>query len=325
MNMIAFTYVLLGFLVNAPAYLDQAAKQEVAAPQTGVRDEVIMTVRLNHTEAPTLAMTLRELTVLPVNLMPVGNDRLVVSGTAAAVQTVVEKYVPAIDVPGTGESATTAAFLKVQHYPIDELMGLVHTVAPKGRVGLDELNRTLVVNATEPAVIAVRELLKQIDRPAQSVTLQFYFLRAAKPGDAKTETLPPALQPIGQALAENGFAQPVLMAPIIVMAQEGEKFESRSVFSPAATGGGSEMLEFFVDGSVRLQSAGEVAQLALRARMGGVIRLADAHLEPAFELHTSLAMKVGQYVILGAAPSSTARGDGVALVVRAEPSPKAPK
>jgi hypothetical protein len=249
--------------------------------------------------------------------MNLSDDRLVVCGSASDVRTMLEKYVPAIDVPGSSPASSAATFLRFQHYPVHDLMDLVRTVAPKGRVGIDEVNQTLVINAGEPAVAAVRELLHQIDRPLQSVSMQFFFLRAAKPGaDGKQPALPQALQPVAQTLAENGFSRPTLLAPIIVVAEEGSRFESRSVLHVETEGWNNELLNFEVAGSVRLQSSGGIAHLALEAKVAGLSRAWANDVEPAFELQTSLALKVGQYLVLSAAPSSTLAGDGVALVVR---------
>lgn len=296
-------------------------KAEATTAQPVPREEVLQTVRLKHRDAASVANTIREVTHLPVSVLPIGGDLIVVAGTASAVQSIVEKYIPSIDVPGAGYSAATSTFLPVLHYPIGELMDLARTVAPKASIAIDELNRNIVVNGSEQAVTALRELLKQVDLPTKSVTVHFFFIRAGKPtGDTKDAALPSALQPIAKTLSDNGFSQPALLAPLMVTAQEGEKFESKSVFRSDSAGSGTDVLEFWVQGSVRLQPGEEVAQLRVNARMGGIVEPGRADYGPTFELNTSLAAKIGNYVILAAAPSSTSLGSAVALVVRIVPS-----
>ena len=80
---------------------------------------------------------------------------------------------------------------------------------------------------------------------------------------------------------------------------------------------GRDDLEFSVEGTARLSVGGDDAWLTVRGRVSGkYIRKQGADGETYFELDTTVATKLGNYVILAAAPSSTASGDAVALVVR---------
>jgi len=291
-------------------------KPESTAPRTGP-EPVIRTVRLSHTDAGVVAHALKNFGDLPVQVEPIGNDRLLVRGTEEVVRNVVDKYIPTIDVPGRNASSS-AVFLPVRHYPIGELTHLLNTVAPHTKIGLDELNRLLVVNANEPSVSAIRELLQQVDRPLRSATLQFYFLKAERATSATPRggELPAALQPIGKTLTENGFGQSSLLAPIIVAAQEGEEFESHSVLRTEGDTKGSDVLAIGIKGTVHVQPGAEVVLLRVEARLAGIVEAGQADYGPTFELETSLTARAGGFVILAAAPSSLSPQGAVALAVR---------
>lgn len=312
-----------------PLFVRNCFAQEPSKPpvqpsnRADAGDRTLKVVTLKHADANSVVSTLKQLDV-PLSASATGPQTVVLRGSPADVQKVLDMLIAAIDVPGVAEgSARSAEIIPVRHYPIREIGGLARYVAPKAALGIDEVRRTIVVNGTEDEKRAVRELLKQIDWPTRSAKVHFYFLRGAIGGGSaeKEAQLPSDLLPIGKTLSQNGFGRLSLIAPIVIGVEEGQRFESNSRLHLGEEASGHDDLQFNVQGVVRLASGADDAWLTLRGRMGGKYSrnkdtTAELRAETVFELDTSVATKLGNYVILAAAPSSTASGDAVALVVR---------
>ncbi len=301
--------------------LAQEASKAPAQPsnRADAGDPTLKVVTLKHADAPSVDSTLRQLGV-PLSSSVTGPQTLVLRGDPPEIQRVIDTLIALVDVPGvTGKSARSPEVIPVRNYPIKEIGGLVRSVAQKASLGIDEIRRTIVIDGTEDEKRAVRELLKQIDRSTRSATIHFYFLRGAIGGASpeKEAQLPTDLLPVGKTLVQNGFGRLSLIAPIVIGVEEGQRFESKGRLHLDGDATGADDLTFNVEGAVRLTSGADDAWLTLRGRMlGNYTRNKDADAETAFELDTSVATKLGHYVILAAAPSSTASGDAVALVVR---------
>ena len=285
-------------------------------------DWTLKVVALKHADAHSVVSALNQLGV-PMSASAAGPQTVVLGGHPTDVQKVIDTVISAIDVPSVaGGSARSAEIIPVRHYPIKEIGGLAWNVAPKAKLGIDEVRRTIVVNGTEDEKRAVRELLKQIDWPTRSAKVHLYFLRGAIGGatSEKELQLPADLLPIGKTLAQNGFSRLSLIAPIVIGVEEGQRFVSKGRIQLDGDAAADD-LTFNVEGVVRLAAGGDDASLTLRGRMDGEYsRNKDkdtrTDAKTIFELDTSVATKLGNYVILAAAPSSTASGDAVALVVR---------
>lgn len=313
----------LGLLPHllVPTCLAQDSTKPAVQPsnraETG--DRTLKVVTLKHADANSVVSTLKQLDV-PLSSSATGPQTVVLRGSPADVQKVIDTLIAAIDVPGVGDgSGRSPEVIPVRHYPIKEVGGLVSRVLQKGSLAIDETRHTIVVNGTEEERRAIREVLKQIDWPTRSAKVHFYFLRATIGGatSEKDTLLPPDLLPIGKTLVQNGFGRLSLIAPIVIGVEEGQRFESNSRLHLGEEAAGHDDLQFNVQGVARLASGGDDAWLTLRGRMvGKYSRNKDADAETVFELDTSVATKLGNYVILAAAPSSTASGDAVALVVR---------
>lgn len=281
-------------------------------------DSTLKVITLKHADAHSVVSTLKQLDV-PLSASATGPQTVVLRGSPADVQRVIDTLIAAVDVPGvTGGSARSAEIIPVRHYPIELIGGLARNVAPKASLGIDEARRTIVVNGTEDERHAVRDLLKQIDWPTRSAKVHFYFLRGMMGGQSpeKETLLPPDLLPIGKSLTQNGFGRLSLIAPIVIGVEEGQRFESKGQLHVGDDDTGRDDLVFYVGGSARLASGGDDAWLTLRGRVGGKFSRKQEGGDTIFELDTTIATKLGNYVILAAAPSSTAAGDAVALVVR---------
>lgn len=290
-----------------------------ASERNSERDFAIKAITLKNAEAESVASAIKKLG-FQVAVAVTGAQSIVLRGPAADVQSVVETLIAALDVPGVGDgSGRSPQVIPVRHYPIKEVGGLVRSVAQKASLAIDETRHTIVVDGTEEEKRAIREVLKQIDWPTRSAKVHLYFLRGAIGGATpeKELQLPADLLPIGKTLAQNGFGRLSLIAPIVIGVEEGQHFESNSRLHLGEEAAGHDDLQFNVYGVARLASGADDAWLTLRGRMvGKYSRTKDADTETVFELDTSVATKLGNYVILAAAPSSTASGDAVALVVR---------
>jgi hypothetical protein len=318
---------MMGLLphVAARTCYAQESSQPAAPPsnRADAGDRTLKVVTLKHADAHSVVSTLKQLGV-SLAASVTGPQTIVLHGYPPEVQKVMDTLIAAVDVPGVAEgSARSAEIIPVRHYPIQEIGGLARNVAPKSALGIDEIRRTIVVNGSEDEKRAVRELLKQIDWPTRSAKVHFYFLRAAIGGatSEKETQLPPDLLPIGKTLAQNGFGRLSVIAPFVIGVEEGQRFESKGRLHLDGDAVSADDLTFNVQGVVRLAAGGDDASLSLRGRMGGQYSR-NKHMdtgtdaETVFELDTAVVTKLGNYVILAAAPSSTASGDAVALVVR---------
>ncbi len=317
---IAAALSILPYLFVRTCYAQDSTKP--ASPPSNRADAGDLTLKvvtLKHADAHSVDATLKQLDV-PLRTSATGPQTLVLSGSPADIQKVMDTLIAAVDVPGViGGASRSAEIIPVRHYPIQEIGQLAKRVAPKASLGIDESRHTIIVNGTEDEKLAVRALLKEIDWPTRSAKVNLFFLRGAIGGPAteKETQLPADLLPIGKTLAQNGFGRLSLIAPIVIGVEEGKRFESKGRLHVGDDATGRDDLEFFVDGTARLASGGDDAWLTLRCRLGGNYSPKQgAGGETLFELETTVATKLGNYVVLAAAPSSTASGDAIALVVR---------
>ncbi len=275
-------------------------------------------VQLNHADARTITLAIQSLP-LDVSITMAGDNTLLVTGPAAAVEDT-GGLIAQLDIPTSNfEAKLSTVFLPVSTTPSKNLIIMLKKTAASRGSGLafDAASRMLVVRGTKEEIQAIRELLRQIDRPAQSLTLQFFFIRASI-GTGGENKLPSALRRIEKSLAESGFSELSLMAPMTVVTEEDREFDSAARLRNEY--GSSPRLEdllLVVSGVARLQPQSELVQLTIQARISGSYqRGPDSPADAAFEIDTTIAMNLGSYVILAAAPASTASGDAVALVVR---------
>lgn len=291
--------------------------------------ELIKPLRLSHSESNAVVAAIKTLE-LPVLVAAAGPNMIVLRGSPADVQKAAQMVTTYLDLPGTtGVSEQSTAFISVGIENTADLVDLVHAVVhtPWARVALDEVNRMLVVRASEEDIAAVRRLIEEIDRPRESLTAHFYFIRATIGGKSATGevNLPPALQPVAKTLTDNGFGNPSLMAPITVVAHGSREFDSDSTLRLDGDLDAENQLNFSVRGVARLEPDGETVQLTVDAGMYGQYGDEDegGPYDTNFSVDTTIAMKLDSYVILAASPSSTAGGNAVALVVRVTKQPAA--
>jgi hypothetical protein len=296
------------------------AEQEPSTESAPTDPTVTRLVELAHANAHAVKVALKELG-LRTAAASTDDNRLLLHGTQDAIDKATA-LIEQLDVPGAGGSKSVTELIQLDHYPHDDLVHLLQAVVPRGRAefAVDRLNRLLVARAGESDLSTIRRLVETLDRQPQSLTVHLFFIRGTIGGatDAPAEGFPAGLKPVAETLTRNGFGAPSLVAPMIVATDEGESFESQSRFQTTdADGAAADRLDFFVRGHARLQSATGVVQLRIEAAMQGDYTTGHGAAAVAnFEVDTTIAAKLGSFVILAASPSSTAQGDAIALAVR---------
>lgn len=317
---------LLWTCLLAAVVIPQALGQEEPGESTQPlpRGQITRTVYLNKVSAERVAEEIDRLQ-LPVSAEAGELNWLVLTGSPQYVQRLADEYIPLLDVTVTDESYLNdviTRFIPIHHCQTQALMPLLQTVAPhpSTQIALDSINRMLVVRALQSEIKAIYELLLKVDRPTRAMTLHFYFLRAGIGGSkvGGKLVLPEALEPIATTLEESGFENPSLIAPVIVVADQGREFKSESLLRPTNDRGVVEdELRILVRGVAQTQVNQDYFQLDLQASLQGVYADPEGkgRTPSVFDVQTSIGGKLGEYVILAASPSSTVHGNAVALAV----------
>jgi len=321
MNRKKFTYRTVGvFILIASILSIQGARAEEPSknktPDVASDQWSLEVVELKYANASNVASAIRQL-ASSTSVTALNEHTLALSGQRNQIEALVAKVVHGVDVQDAPTSQ--ADFVPVKNYPVNELMPVLRTVAPRATFGIDEINRTVVVQGDERERKAVRLALQTLDQPSHSARLQLFFLRgdiSASPAAGETN-FPSDLAPVGKTLNAAGFGHLSLLAPMIIAAQEGKTFESKArLRSPSSTP--EEDIEFNAKGTVRFLQPANTAQVNVAVSANGSYALGaeGGHAPTRFELETTVELKLGEYVLLSAAPSSSATGGAIALVVR---------
>lgn len=293
------------------------------APKPAQRPEppggAIQVIQLSHVEAGAVEKVIHQLG-LPAAVASTSGEKLLIRGEEDVLRRISE-LVKTLDVPTTTAGGKPEAyFIALGNTSTATLMPAVQALlGERSRVALDSVNGLLVLNAEPGEIVAIKKLLATIDRPRVPVAVDFFFLRAriGVQENGGERPLPSALAPIAKTLADNGFASLSLMAPVHVAADMDREFKSESTLR-IDNDGRVDDLRFRASGVVR-GSGGDEVELTLEAVMSGGYdtpagskKAGDA----GFFIDTTIAARLGQYIVLAASPSSTAQGDAVALVAR---------
>jgi len=308
---------------SAPQAAEQGTQSDVGqrgrASSTPAETQVLP---IKHTVASDLAKVLMKLggdvTVVPDE----SRNALVLRGNLSALQSV-RSLIEQLDIPGSasGDSERlTVRTFSVQHAPLRELVQVLQN-ASRGQVtlGADERSRTLVASGSERMIKAtVEEVIRTIDQPRTSLELDFYFIRAAigrNPQPDSRTLLPASLGSVEKALREGGLDNLELMAPLRLSVDEASVFSQKASF---------DMIEQFaaemrLQGSVSIAGGTEVYQCQLDADVKGIVRSAsggDLASRELFSLQTRVSGRLGEYLVLAAAPATTPDREVIALVLR---------
>ncbi len=280
----------------------------------------VRVVKLAHADAKDVARAVAEL-VFSVNIAVAQDNTLILRGTAKNIQDVLDQVVTRIDVPsvGGGGGRSLVEYIPLTNRATPALHQLLETVAPWNvgtHYALDPASQLLVVNAPPDQVAAIRGLVKALDRPAEPLSLQFYFLRGKVGAATSSEPagMPKELAGVVRSLQAAGFGELSLIAPVLVNVNDGARFESNSSLG---YGGGAGELRITVEGTADLAADASAAELHLKVEVNGRYHDQSAkEQETRFRTDTTLSAKVDSYVVLAAAPGSTSQGDAIALALR---------
>jgi len=319
-------YVFLAWVIASvllPAAIAQEQPERRLPPLP--EDWATRVVNLAHLDAYEAAGAIEKLR-LSATAAAMSETTLVLRGTPDALKMIVDDMLTALDMPkDAGSSRMETVLLPLGNIRTETLMPALSTVTrgTSTRVAIDEATRVLVIRGTSDAIAEMKTLVEQLDKPSQPLTLQFFFIRANVKDIEEDEAtpLPSALASVGKVLKDNGLRNPSLITPIIVVAEQGQEFKSDSLLRAVYDEGTlEESLSFEVSGRAGLQSKDNRVHVDVRARIrgnyvdvGGGVAAGDTH----FDASTMIAAKLGSYTVLAAAPSSTALGDTIALVIRA--------
>jgi len=238
----------------------------------------------------------------------------------------IERLLEQIDKPKPVTTPAKPTFIQIRHRDIEEIVSLAkeNLRTRDVRITADATNQLMVVYGDPGDVAAVSELVKQFDTPKVAVRMSFYFIRGeigqVDEEDRKESiaALPTSLQRVGATLAENGFANMDLLAPLTATGQEGSDFSTSGRISVDG-----RTQQFRIQGNVIRAATGATADIELRAQISSHDsqdeELPTAFINPKaiFSMETRLVIGFGDDVILAAAPSVN-QGEAIALVVHVE-------
>lgn len=296
--------------------------QKVPPPKQGDWP-VVEFIQLTHMGAQDMANVIRGLG-FGVVVVAAPDGKILLRGQKPEVARAVE-VIGKLDTPGAADAAgVRAEFIPIDNIDTTYLGNVVKSLitGSQSKFAVDYSNRMLIVRASEDELTAIRTLVSQMARPERSVTVDFFFLRAmiGSAGADRDRKLPSALAPIAETLAANGFTDISLIAPIRVTCRMRRDFRSNSRLrtNPTKENKLGDNLDFTVRGKVGPAATEDTVELEVYAGING--RFINADLKEVgridFSVEATITAKLGQYVILSAAPSSTAKGEAVAVVVR---------
>ncbi|MFQ5429806.1 MAG: secretin N-terminal domain-containing protein [Phycisphaerae bacterium] len=186
----------------------------------------------------------------------------------------------------------------------------------------DETRAALLLRGASSILDRCRKVIGELDRPAPTANLEFVFFSAKRSADSSSSTIPPDLKELSGDLRRFGRVE--LVGRLSTVATQGEKFQ--------IVGRVSNLLGTDIEGRLVAATADSV-KVALQSRMSltrpAVPRPAADETEkevrrpsgrpPEFYLNTVIAMKRGDYVLLGSAPNGWAPGESAILALYAAP------
>jgi len=316
---------LLYLALSASLSAAAASPQDAAAAEQAPLTSRVIPVR--HAEPIGLARTLEELGT-QVRVVP-SRLELVLRGATEQVDELAA-LIAQLDKPGGETVDVRQEVISIQHAvakDVAEVLGRVIYIPRPGpatlRIATDARNNAVIIAGTADDLKRSIELVRRLDvpvaaeppRPASAFRLSFYFLAATfadgpRPAGAP---LPPALKPVAEALAENGFAHASLISPAHVMADPSAGFEQSWPVAQDET----TVLNFELAGQADECDEGDAVLLTLRAQVRGTVKDGGVFSNfTAFSLDTDVTTSLNEYVVLAASPSGANLGGAMILVLR---------
>ncbi len=263
-------------------------------------------------------------------------NSIIVAGSDETVARV-EDLAAKLDVPRPDPLTELQTRYYELKYPIrDNAMAMIQRLAAASRVAAD--GRLLAAQGPEGDLTTIAQLVEKLNAsysapatadgtPPRAITANFFFIETRMDGgDAQNAvSLPGALQPVAATLEQNGFHNASLLAPLMVNLVESP---GGNEFHLEGSAGAEGAIDVDLSGTVRSAPGSQRVDLSVRAQLmeraevqtGRSIQgqAATATINrKIFTIETRLEVKLGDYVILAATPSSAGDGRAIALAVRA--------
>lgn len=277
--------------------------------------------QVKHTDATSLAIAVKQVEKV-VHIASDGGTRLILQGPETDVNRVMSTLITPLDTPATPVSGEApAAVIRLPQAPNDHFMSLVEAFAPSQadtRIGFDSRNRVLVVRGPKAYIDSVKQLVAELNKPMRPLTVTCYFLRGnISAAGSSGGKLPEQLKPIAATLQRTGLGNVSLLAPMILNANDSERFNSSSGLHTNAPEAVDHILRFEVAGTATVTEDDQV-ELMIEGRVEVPNRSGKTKQGTWFDVNTTIATKLGSYAVIAAAPSTTPDGDFVALVARVD-------
>ncbi|NOT02012.1 MAG: hypothetical protein HOP29_15465 [Phycisphaerales bacterium] len=290
--------------------------------------QVIQVIPVKHGNAHEILRVFQPLNLKVCVAVDGTTNSLVVRGAPAAVASAAE-LTATLDRPSEAPNVGDPVFIEVKHRDVEDLCAMIQKNFDLGstRVGIDPINHLLIVNGNRDAAARIRALVERVDTPRAPLRLTFFFIRGEILNDGNVAdagsapALPAKLRPVAAVLAETGFTNMELSAPLTTNATEDSFF---SAGGRLAGGNSQGAMEFQVEGKVRPSSQPGHASIEVRGDVEFIPAEGSAP-NTMFRAETTLVTRLGDYVVVAAAPSSLTSGEAMALVVRVDSAePTAP-
>ena len=319
--MVLVRWISMVLMVGSP--LPAHAEPEPAPSRT--ENEIVQVVTLAHTHAVQVVEAINELG-FEVAGAAVAENRLILHGSAAQVQIVLQEIIAKVDVPGVDGGQSTIDYIPLSRRPPSGLEALLEAVAPRDfgtHYAIDPGSRLIAVNAPKERVASIRRLVELTDRAGESFLIHFSFLRGkvgAVSAAKGSDTLPKGLTGVASALQSAGFTDVELAAPLLIQSLDGSKFESSVEQARDGREEGDD-LGIHVKGTVLADGTGSTVQLDLEVRLlGRAVQIKESGNVVTFptllSAQSTITLKLDQSVVLAAAPAVRRSGDAYAVAVK---------
>lgn len=227
----------------------------------------------------------------------------------------------ALDVPHTGGESEPLVY-HCTHIEPHTLAQVLRETLGMRVTSVDGTN--LIVVPASGEVERAKGLLSRLDvppvedtepsTPAATLGITFHFLSATLgAGNAEGTPLPPNLAEVGKALTAEGLNGLKVMAHIKSRVEQNEPFSSQGNFE---TGEGN-VGQVRIEGEVSAEGRNNAALLSIEAEL--VMGPSGNPSREALSIETTTAVPFGDYVVVGAVPTSVQPSGTVVMVIQIKP------
>ncbi len=308
----ALTTLALGLLLATAPWASGQVRHD-GDEATNPEESEITIYRLEYADCKSVASVISGLSVTPSRVLPDPSTNSLIVRTDRGGREQVEQLLAKLDVPPQ-ESTRVTEFLPLKYRDAEGVARLINNTATSHiKIAVDEATQAIIMTGRPSDIAAAREIVARVDKPQRALTLSFYFVQGTigDGEDGGAEALPPALKGVAPALSNGGFTDMTLLAPMTTAVQAGSEFTTAGFLQ---VGGGGKLL-FEIEGEVHESATAESAQFTLGAHVAKDLSGDSINI---FHIETTLTARLGDYVVLAAAPAQNGENQAVALIVRVD-------